>query len=85
MPIAQRVYKNTGGTFSIGWTSSELSLGQGIAAADFNDDGKPDLAFGNSGVNRIYQNLGGSFILAWTSAESENTTAVAWAKVPLPR
>ncbi|HVV84522.1 MAG TPA: VCBS repeat-containing protein [Kofleriaceae bacterium] len=84
MPAANRVYKNTGGTFSVGWTASELDLSQGVAVADFNDDGKPDLAFGNNGPNRIYRNLGGSFVLEWTSPESENTNAVAWAPLAGP-
>jgi hypothetical protein len=82
MPAANRIYRNTGGTFSVGWIAADHDLSQSVAVADVSGDGKPDLASGNNGPNRIYEHLGSSFVLAWTSPKNENTAAVEWAPLP---
>jgi hypothetical protein len=81
MPAPQRLYRNTGGTFSIAWTSTETGVGSSVAVADFDSDGDPDLVFGSTGVNRVYKNAGGAMQLYWSSTEGEITNAVSW--IPL--
>lgn len=80
-PAPVRVYRNAGGTFSVVWTSVETSAFTSVSVADFNSDGRPDLAVGARGApNRIYRNDGGGvFSSSWNSTESETTNAVAWA------
>jgi hypothetical protein len=80
---AKRVFRNSGGTFNLYWTSTEFDVSNAVAVADYDNDGDQDLAFANTGVNRVYRNVGSSFSLSWTSPESETSFSIAWAPFPL--
>lgn len=78
-----RVYRNSGGTFSVGWVAAESEIASSVSVADYDNDGLVDLAFGSiSGLNRVYRNLGGSFAQVWVAAESESTNDISW--IPFP-
>lgn len=78
-----RIYKNSGGTFSVGWVAAEFEIPSSVSVTDYDNDGLADLAFGSIvGLNRVYRNLGGSFALAWVAAESEFTNDISW--IPFP-
>jgi hypothetical protein len=78
-----RVYENTGITFSKVWASAEAETTQSVAWGDVDGDGDLDLAVGNDGqANHVYLNEGGTLqltaCLGWTSIEVEPTQSVAW-------
>lgn len=78
-----RIYRNSGGTFSVGWVAAESEIPSSVSVADFDNDGLSDLAFGSvSGLNRVYKNLGGSFSQVWVAGESESTNDISW--IPFP-
>jgi hypothetical protein len=79
---AQRVYRNSGGSFAVGWMSPSTMLAGSVSAADYDGDGDADLAYGVDGPDVVLENLGTSFAEAWTSGTADLTTAIRWAGVP---
>lgn len=66
-------------TFAAGWSEPEASNTTSISVGDFDNDGYPDLVFGNSGeANLAYVNNGnGTFRETWRSEFRETTTTVS--------
>lgn len=75
----QRVYRNSGGSFAVAWTSPTPLLANSVAAADYDGDGKTDLAYGGDGQSFILHNLGATFEQVWTADKPYRTDAVSWA------
>jgi hypothetical protein len=81
------VYTYEGGfagePFVLAWESGIEQETWGAAWGDWDGDGDPDLAFGNSNMfeddelTRVMENDGGDFVPAWTGSESD-TLAIAW-------
>lgn len=80
-----RVYENSGNTFTLKWSSPESDHSHDVAWVDYDKDGDLDLSFANAGdnlegePNRIYRNDGGSFTLAWSSSQEEPSLSLDWA------
>jgi hypothetical protein len=78
-PDAVRVYRNSGGSFSVAWESVPgPHYTRGIAVGDYDGDGDDDIAEAAEGAERVHLNTGGSFVTSWTSATSDITETVAW-------
>ena len=74
---------NDGGTFTDVTSTSGLqplpflSFGMGLACADVDNDGDPDLYFANSSYDRLYRNDGGTFTDV-SEAAGIYTAPIAW-------
>jgi hypothetical protein len=86
-PVA--LYENVKGTFgqagySPVWQSPTVSATTSIAWGDWNNDGYPDLAVGNSGDSvQVFGNFGSQsgqprLFWVWSSSEKSAVTGVAW-------
>ncbi len=73
-----RVYEGLGdGTFALAWSSEEEEHSLGVAWADIDRDGDPDLVVVNDGApNRLYDNRDGDFVSVWQSAEADRSFGV---------
>lgn len=62
------------------WSSTEPLTTTALAWGDWDDDGDPDLAIGNSGnPNQVYENINGEELsLAWTASFTMDTTSMSW-------
>ena len=86
------IYRNQNGVLASTpiWTATNLdgvnflSRTVSLAWGDWDNDGDPDLAFGNEDEpDQVYENItqvGGrpQFLLLWSSQEKQQTTQVAW-------
>ena len=62
---ANRLYRNVGGRFEIvsdAAGAGHRGYGMGASAADFDNDGDPDLLVTNYGADVLYENRGGRFV-----------------------
>lgn len=84
LPDRVRVFKNTGGSFSVGWESDDVMLANSLVVADYDNDGDPDLAIGVSGPDVVFENTGRArFVARWSSGTSDLTDAISWAPFPM--
>ena len=78
--VANQLFRNLDGTslldISVASSSEDRGYGQGVCAADLNQDGWPDLIIANIGRNAIFLNQGdGSFRRATADLLPDATTA----------
>lgn len=66
--------------FTLAWSSTVPLTTTTLAWGDWDDDGDPDLAIGNSGSpNQVYENINGETLkLAWISTLTMDTTSLSW-------
>jgi uncharacterized repeat protein (TIGR01451 family) len=77
---SNRVYRNDDGILTLAWTSPERDRTTSLDWGDWDGDGIPDLAVGNSYLyfNQVYRSVGGVWKLPWHSTRYAATYATAW-------